>query len=139
MTASVSMDSIQFYQPHLTTSSFSSKYTASPYIDPKRSVAPPYQKGRQVLNSASTTAIDRGGDFGSQHDLGRNQDIVDEDDFPTVKELVRCTLRKEDLIEEPKDREHAPQRVDQRARSRLLDAGNSQSRRVNSTPPQTNF
>jgi hypothetical protein len=139
MMATISMDSIQFYQPPLMTPLFSGKYTASPHIDPEPPVAPRYKKGSQVLESASSTVVDRRGDFGSQHDSGRDQDAVneDEDDLPTIKELLRRTLRKEDLIEEPEDRERTLQRADQRGRSRLLDAGDSQGGCINSTMPQT--
>ena len=65
--------------------------------------------------SASTTVLDGGGDIGSQDDLGQDQDIAGEDNdyFPTIEEL---------------DREHALQRPNQRVRSRLLDAGDSQGR-----------
>jgi hypothetical protein len=65
--------------------------------------------------SASTTALDRGGDIGSQHGLGQDQDVAGEDNdyFPTIEEL---------------DREHALQRPNRRVRSRLLDAGDSQGR-----------
>jgi hypothetical protein len=133
MMATVNMDSIQFYQPPFMTPLFSGKFTASLHIDPEPPIAPRCKKGSQVLESASTTAVDRGGDFGSQHDSGQDQDIVSDDDFPTVKDLLCRTLRKEDLMGEPKDREHVLQRADQRARSRLLDAGDSQGRCINST------
>jgi hypothetical protein len=65
----------------------------------------------------------------AQHDLGWNQDVVDEDDdFPTVEGLVRCTLRKEDLIEEPKDGEHALQRLDLFRSSVVLRGLNTETR-----------
>lgn len=68
--------------------------------------------------SASTTALDRGGGIGSQHDLGQDQDVVGEDNdyLPTIEEL---------------DCEHALQKPNQQVRSRLLDAGDSQGKCFN--------
>lgn len=45
--------------------------------DLKPPVAPHYKN--EVIYSASTTALDRGVDFGSQRDLGQDQDVVSED------------------------------------------------------------
>jgi hypothetical protein len=101
--ATVSMDSIQFYQPPFMTPLFSGKYTALPHIDPKPSVEPRYLKGSQVLESVDVTALDGWGDFGLQHHSGQDQDAVSEDDLPTLEELLRPTLRKKVLIKSLKN------------------------------------
>jgi hypothetical protein len=89
---------------------FSGKYTASPCIDPK----PQGKKGSLALESASITAQERS-DFESQHDLSRDYDTVDEDYLPTLEELLRPTLRKQDSIREPPSTENTLQRADQRS------------------------
>jgi hypothetical protein len=84
---------------------FSGKYTASPHIDPEPLVAPRCMKGSEVLESIGVTALDGWGNFGLQHNSGRYQDAVNEDDLPTLEELeklLRPTLRKKILIGEPK-------------------------------------
>lgn len=54
-------------------------------------------KGSEVPESIDVTALDGWGDFGLQHNSGRDQDEVSEDNLPTLKELeelLRPTLRK---------------------------------------------
>jgi hypothetical protein len=137
MMATVSMDSIQFYQPPFMAPLFGGKYTASPHIDPEPLVAPRHMKGSQVLESIDVTALDGWGDFGLQHNSGRDQDAVSEDDLPTfeeLEELLRPTLRKKGLIGEPKNPEYSLQRADQQKWTRLVNVGDSQGRCINSAP-----
>jgi hypothetical protein len=128
MMATVSMDSIQFYQPPFMAPLFSRKYTASLHIDPEPLVAPRHMEGSPVLESIDVIALDGWGDFGLQHNLGRDQDAVSEDDLPTLEELeelLRPTLRKKVLIEAPKNSEYALQRANRQAWPRLVDIGDS--------------
>jgi hypothetical protein len=123
MVATVSMDSIQFYEPPFMSPFFSSKCAASPHTDPAPPVVPCHMKGSQALDSVGVIALDEWGDFGSQYNLGRDQDAVSEDDWPTLEELLRPTLHKEVLIEEPKEPEHALQRANEQSWTRLVDVG----------------
>jgi hypothetical protein len=87
-------------------------------------------KRSQILESVDVIAPDGWGDFGLQHNSGRDQDVVSEDDLPTLEELLRLTLRKKGkvLIGEPKKAEHALQRADQQVWPRLVDVCHSQGR-----------
>jgi hypothetical protein len=104
--ATVNIDSIQFYQPPFMTPLFSGKYAASLHIDPEPLAAPRHKKGSQVLEPFGGAALDGWGNFGSQYNLGRDEDTVSEDDLPTLKELLRPTLLKEVLMEEPEKSKH---------------------------------
>jgi hypothetical protein len=61
-----------------------------------------HMKGSQAPESIGVIALDEWGDFESQHNLGQDQDAASEDDLPTLEELLRPTLRKEDSIGGPK-------------------------------------
>jgi hypothetical protein len=119
---------------------FGKKYTTSLHIDHEPPVGPRY-KGSQVLESFGMPALDGWDDFGLQHNLGRDQDAVSEDDFPTLEALLRPTLRKQIS----KATKHTLQTADQRpllssshvntAQSEFKDLGDSQGTGINSTPP----
>jgi hypothetical protein len=81
--ATISMDSIQFYQPPFTNPLFTNKYTALRHA-----------KGSQVLKSAGVIALDGCGDFGPERDFGQDQGAVSEDNLPTLEDLLRPTLPK---------------------------------------------
>ena len=72
---------------------FSGKCTALLHIGPKPPVVPRYKK--EVILSASITALDRGGDIGSQHDLGQDQDVFGEDNDYCKTVTVRLVSGKE--------------------------------------------
>jgi hypothetical protein len=86
---------------------FGGKHTALLHIDPEPPAVPCHKKGSQVLEPFGSAALDGWGDFGSQYNSGRDEDVVSEDDLPTLKKLLRPMLPKEVLIEEPEKSEHA--------------------------------
>jgi hypothetical protein len=140
--ATVNMDSVQFYQPPFMTPLFGRKYSTSLLIDHEPPAAPRHKKGSQVLESFGAPALDGWDDFGLQHNSGRDQDAVSEDDFPTLEALLCPTLRKQ----VSKATKHTLQTADQRpllrssscvniAQSRFKDLGDSQGRSINSALP----
>jgi hypothetical protein len=88
---------------------FCRKYSTSLHIDHEPVAAPRYKKGSQVLESFSVPALDGWDDFGSEHNSGRDQDTISEDNFPTLEALLRPTLRKQ----VSKATKHTPQAADQ--------------------------
>jgi len=105
---------------------FGRKHTTSPYIDYEPSAALRHKEGSQVL-------LDGWGDFGSQYNSGRDIDAVSEDDLPPLEEILRPTLRKEVLIDEPEKSKHALPRASQQAWTRLMDVDDSQGKCIVST------
>lgn len=128
--ATISMDSVQFYQPPFMKPLFGRKHTTSLHIDYEPSAALRHKEGSQVL-------LDGWGDFGPQYNSGRDMDAVSEDDLPPLEEILRPTSRKEVLIDEPEKSKHALPRASQQAWTRLVDVGDSQGRCIVSTLPQT--
>lgn len=92
---------------------FSSRRTASPYINLKPQVAAHRKKGSEVLESTGMAARGRGGDFRLEYDSGQGNNIANDDYFPTIEELLHPTSREEDSIQEPPNAEHAVQEADQ--------------------------
>jgi hypothetical protein len=70
------------------------KHSTLPHIDLKPLVALHY-KGSQVLKSFSMLSLDGWDDFGLQHNLDQDQDVVSENDFSTLEALLRPALRKQ--------------------------------------------
>ncbi len=103
--ATVNMDSIQFYQPPSTNSLLSGKCTG-------------LQKGSQVIRSPDVMARDGGCAFRTHHNSDRGHNVAKEDFLPTVEEVLRPALRKEQLRREPANAEHTLQRTDQQSLDR---------------------
>jgi hypothetical protein len=138
--ATVNMDSVQFYQPPFMTPLFGRKYSTSSHIDHEPSAAPRY-KGSQVLEPFGVPALDGWDDLGLQHNSGRDQDAVSEEDFPTLEALLHPTLRKK----VSKATKHTLQTADQRpllrssscvntVQSRFKDLGDSQGTGIRRWP-----
>jgi hypothetical protein len=81
----------------------------NPYIEPESQVAAKEDKSSSLLMQQFNTEI-----VISDYNQAEIKDIVDDDYFPTLEELLRFTLRRQGSIEEPKKSQHAIPKAEQR-------------------------
>ncbi len=103
------------------------------YIDPEVQMAPCYKENK-LFKWTDTPSHNREVDCRSLSKPGPDYNMVDDDYFPTLKELLCSTLRKHDRMKKPKRPKHVCHKVDKQstdvAQSRFTNLGNSPGRNI---------